>query len=180
MRVFLNQFDGGPGGYAGHGIATERRDVRTLEPAGNFRRGHGQAHRHSIRHAFRAGDHVRDDFPILDAEPFLSGASPAGLHFISDEQRAILLNDLEDHLEVFLRRRNKPADALNRFGDERGDVPAGPGLDEVFHVTGAGHFAIGILQVQGATVAIRTHGMRNAHADDASLAIRRVCGDGFG
>src|SRR5437762_10302938 len=51
---------------------------------------------------------------------------------------------------------------------------SGAGLNEVFHVFSAGYFAIGIFQMQRAAIAIRIHGMRNPHADDAALAIRRV------
>src|SRR5258708_8250918 len=131
---FFNQFDGGLGRYAGNGIAAERRDVRALETAGNFRRGHGQSYGYTIAHAFRAGDHVWNDFPILDAEPFLAGASPAGLHLIGDEERAILFDDLENNLEVLLRRSDEPADALNGFGDECVDIAAGAGLNETFDV----------------------------------------------
>ena len=102
---------------------------------------------HAVGHAFRAGDHVRNDFPILDAEPFLSGAAPAGLHFVGDEERAVFLHDFEHNLEVFLRRSDEAADALNWFGDERGDVAAGAGLNQVFHVPGASNFAFGIFQM---------------------------------
>jgi len=62
---------------------------------------------------------------------------------------AIFLNNLETILKysfggVINRRR------LESFGDECGDVAAGPGLNEVFYITGASHFAIGIFQVQRA------------------------------
>src|SRR6266851_5719820 len=66
------------------------------------------------------------------------------------------------------------------FGDERGDVAAGPGLNEILHVVGARYFAIGIFQVKGAAIAVGIDGMGNPHADDTGFAIRRMRGDGFG
>ena len=123
--------------------------VEMVEPwklFGDFRRGHGDADGHAVAHALGAGDDVRDDFPVLDAEPVLAGAAEAGLHFVGDEQAAVFFDDGENDLEIFRRRSDESADALNGFGDERGDVAAGAGLNQVFDVIGAGHAAIGIFQ----------------------------------
>src|SRR6267378_2825988 len=103
-----------------------------------------------------------------------------GALFIADEERAIFLHDLEDNFEILLRRSDESPNALNWFGHERSDIPASPRLNEIFHVFGASHFAIGILQVQRAAITVGIHGMRAAHADDATLAVRRVRGDGLG
>jgi len=176
---FLDQFNGGAGGDAGDGIAAEGGNVRALEAAGNFRGGDGEADGHAVGHAFGAGDHVRRDFPLLDAEPFFAGAAPAGLDFVGDEQGAVFLDDLEDDLEIFLRWGDEAADALNGFGDEGGDIAAGAGLNEVFHVIGASHFAFGIFQVQRTAITVGIHGVGDAHADDAAFAVGRVRGDGF-
>ena len=75
--------------------------------------------------------------------------------------------------------RDESADALNGLGDEGGDLAAGAGLDQVFDVIGAGHAAIGIFQPERAAVAVGIDGMRDAHADDSSLAPGRLRGDGF-
>ena len=63
--------------------------------------------------------------PVLDAEPLAAGASPAGLHFVADEDAAVVAHDLVDDLEIFLGRRDEAADALDGLGDEAGDAAAG-------------------------------------------------------
>ena len=52
----------------------------------------------------------------------LAGASPSGLHFVADEDAAVIAHDFRDDREIFLRRRDKAADALNRLGDEARDA----------------------------------------------------------
>src|SRR5579864_2082551 len=168
---FLDQFDGCFGGDAGDGISAESRDVRALEAARDFGSGYGEADRHSVGHALRARDHVRHDFPLLDAEPFLSGAAPACLHFVGDEERAVLLHDFENDFEILLGWSDEAADALNRLRDERGDVAAGAGLDEIFDVARASHFAIRIFQMQRAAVAVGIDRMGDPYANDAALAV---------
>src|SRR5579863_80979 len=52
-EVFLfDKVDGGFGGDAGDGIASERGDVGSLKTAGNFGRGDGEADGNAIGHAF--------------------------------------------------------------------------------------------------------------------------------
>src|SRR5208282_5826602 len=177
--VFFDEFDGGAGSGASYGIAPERSDVQSLESGGNFWSCDREADWNAVGHTFGAGENVRRHFPLLDAEPFFSGAAPAGLHFIGDEEAAVFLYDVENDLEIFLGRSDEPADALDGFGDERGDAAAGAGLDEVFDVTGARYFAFGVFQMEGATVAIRIDGVRDSHADDGGFAIRSVRGHGF-
>ena len=116
---------------------------------------------------------------MLDAEPFLAGAAPAGLHFVGDEEAAVFFYDVENDFEIFLGRGDEAADALDRLGDEGGDAAAGAGLDEIFDVAGAGDFAFGIFQMQRAAVAVRIDGVRDANADDSGFAIGCVGGDGL-
>ena len=96
----------------------------------------------------------------------------SGLHFIGDEQASVFFHGLENDLEIFRRRGDESADALNRFGDEGGDLAAGARLDQVFDVFRAGDFAIGIFQAQRAAIAVRIDGVRDAHADDAGFPPR--------
>ena len=100
--------------------------VSALKLVGQLGGGDRRADGNAVAHALRAGDHVRRDFPVLDAEPFLAGAAEAGLHFVGNEKAAVILHDVEDDLEIFRRRSDESADALNRLGDERGDVPLVP------------------------------------------------------
>ena len=164
----------------GDRIAAEGGDGQALEGAGDFAGGDGGADGHAVAHAFGAGDDVGHHFPVLDAEPVLAGAAEAGLHFVGDEQAAVFFDGVENDLEIFRRRRDESADALNGLGHEGGDLAAGAGLDEVFDVVGAGHAAIGIVQPERAAVAVGIDGVRDAHADDSGLAPGRLRGHGFG
>src|SRR5579859_552946 len=177
--LFFDQLDGGAGCGAGHRVTAERGDVQTLEASGNFWRGDRQAYRYAVGHALCTRQDVGRDFPLLDAEPFFASAAPAGLHFVGDEKAAVFFHDVENDFEIFLGRGDEAADALDRLGDEGGDAAAGAGLNEVFDVAGAGHFAFGIFQVQRAAVAVRINRVRDADADDRGFAIGSVRGDRF-
>src|SRR3984885_57845 len=126
---FFDDLDDGASGDGRHWIATEGGNRRTLKLIGELRGGDGGADRDAVAHALGAGDHVRHDFPLFDAEPFLSGAAEAGLNFVRNKQTAIFLHYAEDDLEIFRRRCDEAANALDGFGDERGDVAARRGLN---------------------------------------------------
>lgn len=64
--------------------------------------------------------------------------SPSGLDLVGDEQDPGLVQDALVGGEQALRRHREPADALDRLGDERGDVPAGRGREHVPEVVHAG------------------------------------------
>src|SRR5882762_493819 len=178
--LFFDEVDGCFCRDAGNWIASESGNVEALKTGGNLWCGNGQTYGCAVGQSLRAGQNVRRHLPLLDAEPFLPGTAPAGLHFVADEESAVLLDDFENDLEIFLGRRDEAADPLDRFGDEGGDVSAGAGLNEIFDVVRARYFAGRIGQMQRATVTIRIHGVRNAYANHAALAIRRVGGYGFG
>src|SRR5262249_20194410 len=125
---------------------------------------HRRTDRTSVGHALGGGDDVRRDFPLLDAEPFLAGASPAGLDFVSDEQSAVILHDLENDLEVFLRRSDEAAESLDRFGDERGDLTRGGRLDHGFYIGRTGDVARRIGLAERTPIAIRIHRVRDAES----------------
>ena len=57
----------------------------------DFGRGNRHADGNAVAHAFRRSDDVRLDVPVLDAEPFVAGATPAGLNFVGDEESAVLV-----------------------------------------------------------------------------------------
>ena len=155
-----------------HRVAAERGNRHALESIGDFRRGDGQAHGHTVGHAFGAGDDVGLDFPVLDAEPLLAGASEARLDFVRDEQAPVLLDDVEHDLKVFLGRGDETARALDRLGEKGGDRARGGRPDHLLHVIRALDTAAGISHPQGTPVAVGADGVRHAHADDAALAPR--------
>src|SRR5258707_817208 len=177
---FFDEVDGCFCRDAGNWVASESGNVEALKAGGNLWCGNGQADGCTVGQSLRAGQNVRRHFPLLDAELFLPGTAPAGLYFVADEESDVLLNNFENDFEIFLRSCDEAADALDRFRDEGGDVSAGAGLNEIFDIVRARYFAGRIGQMQRATVTIRIHRVRNAYANHATLAIRRVGGYGFG
>ena len=177
---FFNHLNGGARGDGADRIAAERGNRQALIGIGQLVGGDGQPDGHAVGKTLGAGDDVRRDFPLFDAEPFFAGAAPGRLDFVGDEQAAILFYDLEHNLEIFRRRSDESADALNGLGDKSGNRAAGAGLDQVLDVIGAGHAAIGIGEMQRAAVAIGIDGVREAHADDSGFAPGSLSGGGFG
>src|SRR5205823_2796156 len=111
------------------------------------------------------GDDVWLDLPVLDAEPLLPGAPPARLHFIGDEISAVLLHDVECDLEIFLWRRNKASNALDRLGDHAGDTAAGRSLDDLLDIARASNVTTRICELEWAAVAVRVHRVNDADLD---------------
>src|SRR6476661_1231572 len=97
--------------------------MQALEAGGNLRTRRCQSHWHAVRQALGGSNNVRRNFPLLNSEPAFAGASPAGLHFVGDKQPAIVLHDLEDDLEIFFRRRNEAANALDWLSQKSGNLP---------------------------------------------------------
>ena len=116
--LLINEVDHSLGCGRGNRIAAERRNRHAFERIGELRACHGQANRRSIGQTLGAGDDVRVHAPLLNAEPLAAGAAPAGLHFVADKNAAVFANDVIDDREIFLRRRDESADALNRLGDK--------------------------------------------------------------
>src|SRR5262249_7982511 len=137
---------------------------------------HRESDRAAVAKALGAGDHVRRYAPMLDTEPLSAGASPPGLHFVADEDPAVIPHDLLHDLEVLLRRRDKPAHSLDRLGSESGDPPGGRRADQLLHILRAPYFAIRILQPKWTAVAVRI--VRVHHARHRrSQAPRALPGD---
>src|SRR5260370_8958781 len=57
---------------------------------------------------------------MLRGKPF-AGAREAGLHFVSDEENAVLAADILQKLKIVARRNDEAAFGENRFGDHGGD-----------------------------------------------------------
>ena len=69
----------------------------------------------------------------------LAGAGETGLHFVGDEENAVLAADILQQLEVVARRNDEAAFAENGFGDNRGDGFRSDGtLESVFQAMGEG------------------------------------------
>ena len=76
-----------------HGVSAERRERDAREFVGDLRRRDRHRDRGAVAHAFGADHDVRRDVPVLDSPPVLAGAAPCRLHFVGDEQPAVLPGD---------------------------------------------------------------------------------------
>jgi hypothetical protein len=75
---------------------------------------------------------------MLDAEHLAAGATPSRLDLVADEKAAVLPDDADDLFEIFFRRRDKTADALNRLSQEGGDATLrSRRLNRLFDILGA-------------------------------------------
>src|ERR1035441_6130102 len=144
------------------GVAAESGDGETLDGIGDLRPRDSATDGAAVAETLGAGHDVGRDAPVLDAEPLVAGAAPTGLHFVADEDAAVVAHDAFDNREVFLGRRDEAGHALNGFADEAGDAAGGGTADQVLHVLGAAHFAIRIFQTEGAAVAVSVVGMNHA------------------
>ena len=91
--LFFDHLDDGQRGGHRDGVAAEGGEGEAGEFVSHFRRRDRHADRHAVAHSLGRGDDVRLDVPVLDAEPFVAGAAPGGLHFVGDEQAAVLSRD---------------------------------------------------------------------------------------
>ena len=98
---------------------------------------------------------------MFNAEPLVSRAPPAGLHFVADEYAACRPDNRLDAPEVILRRHDKSTDTLNRLGHEGCNVTIGAGGDGFLQILNAQ-----IDQIFGAEIQRRTINVRAAHMLD--------------
>src|SRR5262249_48381647 len=117
QAVFFDQIDGGFGSNRGYRITAEGGDLQPFEAGRDFGTRECSADGSSVGQALGRRDDIGRDLPVLDAEPALASATPSSLDFVGDKETAVVLDDLEDDLEVFLWRRNESTHALDRFGD---------------------------------------------------------------
>ena len=72
----------------------------------------------------------------------------------------MFLHDVVDDLEVLFRRRDQPADALNRLSDERCNLARSGRPDVVFHVAGALDVTGRIGKTERAAITVSIHRVR--------------------
>jgi ParB family chromosome partitioning protein len=96
-QAFFQQPDGLQRGGAGDGVAAKGVAVRALRPVHDaLARDHG-AQRHAGGNTLGHADDVGLDAPVLHGE-HLAGAAHAGLHFVGDEQDAVLVTQRAQRL----------------------------------------------------------------------------------
>src|ERR1700745_109722 len=107
--VLLDGFDGGERRGAGKWVAAvgsaERADAGSIHDFGTAGDG---SNGHASAEGFCRGDQIGLDTEMFGGEPF-AGAGEAGLHFVSDEEDAVLAADILQELEVIARRNDEAA-----------------------------------------------------------------------
>ncbi len=117
---------------------------------------------------------------MLEGEEF-TGTGKAGLHFIDDQQNAVLFGHFADALQPLDRRRVHTAFALNGFKDHRRRFTdaALHVVDQVFEVVGQGFHAGFAADAQRATIQVRVrHELDFRHHAVNRRFRRQVAGDG--
>jgi hypothetical protein len=71
---------------------------------------------HAPAKGFRHGDEVWLDAEMFRSEP-LAGARETGLHFVGNEENAVLAANVLEQPEIIARRNNKAAFPKNRLDD---------------------------------------------------------------
>ncbi len=103
---------------ARHRIAAERARMRPRRPRHQAAARERHAERHPRRDPFRDRDDVGLDAGEFDGE-HLPSAAHSGLHFVDDQQDAVLGRQRPKPLHEFVGRNDVSALALNRFDDDR-------------------------------------------------------------
>ncbi len=141
---------------AGQRVAAEGRPVRAgrerlVEPLLHEERADG----HAAREALGERDRVALHAVVLRAQP-ATGAADARLHLVEEEQRAVLVADLPQLLQVAGRRGEHASLALHRLDHDARDVRAhhrahrrGVSIGDVCHARERGAEALLILGVPG-------------------------------
>ena len=174
-QIFLlKKLDVGDRGGTGDRIAAKGGEVIAgLIRIGDFRARSVGAKRETIRDAFGTDENVRHNAVIFDRE-HLSRAAEAGLHFIGDEENAVMIEDLLYFQEVIGRRHDDAAFAHNRLGDEGRDIVGSGELYDIIDGPGTLPGALlGIIRPIGA-VNVRRRRKRNARGVGTALLLPRV------
>ncbi|GDY57513.1 hypothetical protein SVIO_081360 [Streptomyces violaceusniger] len=114
---------GQTGGH-GDGAAAEGGDRVGAQAVHDVGAGDDTADRHAVADALGEGEDVGRPGAVvrLPAPEVVAGAAPAGLHLIGDPQDAVPIQHLAEGGEQPVGRGGEAADALDRLGDQRGDI----------------------------------------------------------
>ena len=110
------------GGY-GQVAAAERGAVQPrLEDLGHFRARRAGTHGEATGDALRRAHDVGQQVGMLVSERIRAGAVDAALHLVADEQRTVVMRQLQRRLQVLLRQRVHAAFALDGLQQDGGDA----------------------------------------------------------
>src|SRR5690606_21271604 len=98
-------------------------------------------------HRYQIGRHS----PVFKTPELRSRAAKARLHFVGDTQSAVAADDVVNDAKILRRRCDCSADALDRLGNEAGDLAARFVLDHVLYIVSTLHPAAWVFQSVGAT-----------------------------
>src|SRR5688572_25306350 len=99
---------------------------------------------------------------MLNPKPVVAGPAKAGLDLITDEEAAIVVDNLHGELEIFLGWGDKAPDSLDWLGNKGGNSAGGGCFDDLFNVLGASHATLRVGQLKGAAVTVGIEGMLNS------------------
>src|SRR5262249_18295695 len=122
----------------------------------DFRTRDRPADRSAVRGAFRSRHNVGFYLPMLDAEPPPPRTPEARLHFVRDEQPAVVSHDVSNDLEISGRGHDESAGPLDGLAQHGRNGPAGRGLDNFLDIPGAMQFATRIREPVRTPVTIRS------------------------
>ena len=108
-----------------------------------------------------SGTYRLRDFEFIAGE-HRTGTGETGLHFVGDEQPAVLAGDGRGAFEIAGGRDDESARPDDRLGQKASDLAGGRGANQLFDVVGAGQVAAGVFQLEGTAVAIRGMGLHKA------------------
>src|SRR3954469_1504895 len=121
--VLLDHVEDGQARRHADRVSAEGIEVNTLgHRLGDLHPRRNGAKRYAIANALRHSHEVRDDVEVLESPVVIAGAAKTGLHFVADAESAALPRDRIRFAQISARAVGGPAYALNRLGDERGDL----------------------------------------------------------
>src|SRR4051812_28877195 len=101
---------------------------------GDLWRSHHCTERATVADSFRHGDDVRDHSLSFKSPEVSASPAKARLYFISDTDAAGRTDVRISMLQIIIRKNDAPANTLNRFRNESGDLPWRGVVDNLLHV----------------------------------------------
>ena len=134
--VLLNVADDLESRRRGDGVAAERRCAGLCVRICHFGRSDERTDRRAVAECLCYGHDVGSNIEMLNGE-HPARAGKARLHFVRNEEHAVVVENLLDAPKIVLRRDDDARVALNRLGDECGGVPRCGTLDRFLELIGA-------------------------------------------
>src|SRR5262245_58029430 len=118
-QLFFEQLDGFEGGDAGNRITAERAGVGAGSPIHDSLASDDRPQRHAAGNTLGQAHDIGYDSPMLHRE-HLASPTHARLHFIGNQQNAVLVAQLAQFTMKLWRRHDIATFALYRFDNDAG------------------------------------------------------------